>query len=306
MWDLFTTTDWIALAILGLALPTLGFLRALGWSRIGAVAGLASIVASVGVAQMTDLPKLIPLVVAGVSLVYTLAVMPATLQRRVVRLVTSRWIMVFGLVMGGWLAAGGWVAHVVDRTLQPGLDASQLLPSIPTMEGVDLPEPAFTDRGRSIRLLSYPPSDATDLQVLRQHEQGYAKLHEFALIRLAPPDRLCNCHGWVFTNGRYNLHSEDIDTILADNGYRTVAQPAPGDLVIYRDGLDRPTHTGIVRLVSGSLILIESKWGHLGVFLHPVENQPYGTDWTFMRTDRPNHLLRFSPPDMEDLQITPP
>jgi hypothetical protein len=305
MADLFTFADVVTLGFLGLALPALGVCRALHWHRIGGTLSAVILMAAGLAFWKTDVPAFLPCVAAAISSAYLFAVSPESLQKALSRAITSRRAMVLLLIVGGWLGAGGWIAHVVDRALPPGLDASQLLPAYSPIDGVELSESAYTDRGRSIRLLGYPPSDEMDHEMLKRNEKWYAQLHEFALIRVGPADRICNCHGWVFTNGRYNLHSEDVDMILTDNRYRIVTEPIPGDLVIYRDGLDRPIHTAVVKLVAGSLILVESKWGHLGVFLHPVEAQPYGNDWAFMRTDRPNHLLRLSPPEMDDMHSTP-
>lgn len=305
MLDLFSPSDLFALAIFGAAAPILGACRWLKWSWLGSGVSVA-LVAGVGVASwQLQLPLFVPLLAAGLVLLYGASLVPESARQWLLQASFSRSVIVPVLVLGGWLASGSWLAHVVHRTLQPGLDASQLMPAFAPIEGIDLPDPAYTDRGRSIRLLGFPPSDEADMEELRRHEQWYAKHHELSLIRIGPADRLSNCHGWVFTNGRYNLHSEDIDTILEDNGYRVVAEPAAGDLVIYRDGLDRVTHSGMVRMVSGKLILIESKWGHLGVYLHPVEVQPYGNDWSFMRSNRPNHVIRLSPPDMDGMHITP-
>jgi len=57
-------------------------------------------------------------------------------------------------------------------------------------------------------------------------------------------------------------------------------------------------HTGLVRFVDDDgVILIESKWGPLGVYLHPPEAQPWGHDFTFYRSPRPGHLLRLTGED---------
>ncbi len=299
MLDLFMPSDLFALGILGLVAPLLGVCRSLTWTRVGIVLSVVTVTVSGTTAWLLKWPALIPGLATAVSLLYAVSLIPDGTRQRVVQFMLARPVVVAALTAGSLLAAGGWIAHVVERTLTPALNPSDLLPPFTAIEGTDLPDPAYTDRGRSVRLLGFPPSDDADAEELRRHEQWYSKLHEMSLIRIAPADRLSNCHGWVFTNGHYNLHSEDIDIILEDNGYRVVSEPIVGDLVVFRDGLDRVTHTGVVRLVLGRLILIESKWGHLGVYLHPVEEQPYGNDWSFMRSDRPNHLLRLSPPDTE-------
>jgi hypothetical protein len=95
----------------------------------------------------------------------------------------------------------------------------------------------------------------------------------------------------VFAGGRYWIGPEDVEAILADNGYRTVSDPRPGDLAIYREGT-AIAHTGIVRTGGpGVPLLIESKWGWMGVFLHRPEDTCYGQQITFYRGARDTHLV---------------
>ena len=90
----------------------------------------------------------------------------------------------------------------------------------------------------------------------------------------------------------YGVASEDVDTILADNGYEVVGEPREGDIVIYRDGLGHVQHTGLVRFVgTDGLVLVESKWGSLGIYLHTPKEQPYGEFFNFRRSSRPGHEL---------------
>ena len=111
------------------------------------------------------------------------------------------------------------------------------------------------------------------------------------MIRMGPAADRCNCHGWVFTGGRYWLGAADVEHILADNGYRPVSDPHPGDVVIYRTG-GLITHTAVVRAAGGGgPVLIEGKWGWLGVFLHVPEGSWYGREYTYYRSPRPGHLL---------------
>jgi hypothetical protein len=112
-------------------------------------------------------------------------------------------------------------------------------------------------------------------------------------IRIAGPDAACKCHGWVFTGGQFGVASEDVDAILADNGYLAVSEPRENDVVIYRDDLGRVRHTGLVRFVGADgLVLVESKWGPLGLYLHPPQDQPYGTFFNYYHSPRPGNELR--------------
>jgi hypothetical protein len=110
-------------------------------------------------------------------------------------------------------------------------------------------------------------------------------------IRRGPASDACNCHGWVFTGGRFWLTAEDVDVILADNGYRAVSDARPGDLVVYRSG-GVIGHTAVVRSTGDGLgILVEGKWGWMSVFVHPVGESGYGQKYTFHRSSRVGHLL---------------
>ncbi|MBW8886012.1 MAG: hypothetical protein JF612_14835, partial [Planctomycetia bacterium] len=47
----------------------------------------------------------------------------------------------------------------------------------------------------------------------------------------------------------------------------------------------------VVRMAKHAPILIESKWGPLGVYLHTIEKQPFPGTWMFYRSARVDHLL---------------
>lgn len=82
--------------------------------------------------------------------------------------------------------------------------------------------------------------------------------------------------------------------ILSDNGYCAVSQVQTGDLAIYRDRAGQVIHSGVV--VGESLqgvVMVESKWGKLGRFIHSADRHDYSDAiCTFYRSPRPNHLLR--------------
>jgi hypothetical protein len=112
------------------------------------------------------------------------------------------------------------------------------------------------------------------------------------VIRREPAADQSNCHGWVFTGGRYWVGGEAVAQILADNGYVVVTDPRPGDLAVYRDKADAVGHTAVVRYVAdGMPPIVESKWAWMGVFLHPVDKSAYGTNVTYYRSPRDGHLL---------------
>ncbi len=151
---------------------------------------------------------------------------------------------------------------------------------------------ALTDLGRKIELFHYE-----ELKTLESIENSVLEAERYAheVIRIEGPNSTSNCHGWVFTGGSFGVLSEQVDTILAENGYEPVAQPEAGDLVIYRDDSGHVMHTGVLRFVGDDgVLLVESKWGPLGVFLHAPETQPYGQQFGFWRSPRLGHRLHLT------------
>jgi hypothetical protein len=60
------------------------------------------------------------------------------------------------------------------------------------------------------------------------------------------------------------------------DGYRPVPHPEEGDLAAFRDAGGAIAHTGVVRLADADgLVLIESKWGSLGRYVHTATDHPY-------------------------------
>jgi hypothetical protein len=150
---------------------------------------------------------------------------------------------------------------------------------------------AYTDRGTPVPL-KLPLAPRATREVEDREIQFLARKQlNLGLIRQRPADDRTNCHGWVFTGGRYWVSGESIDQILRENGYREVTAPRPGDLAIYRAG-DLPTHTAVVRYATAGLpVMVESKWSWMGVYLHAVDQSLYGREYKFYRPTRPGHLL---------------
>jgi hypothetical protein len=153
---------------------------------------------------------------------------------------------------------------------------------------------AVTDAGRTVPLFVAGP-------VMRDRppiddEKVIARTYGLTLrtIRIKAPSEDTNCHGWVFTGGRFWVRGEWVETILRDNRYKPVAKPFLDDLAIFRDETGVVKHTGVVRgLTAGGKPLIEGKWGQLGQYVHTVDDHVYsGTAATFYHTSRGGHLLR--------------
>ena len=131
----------------------------------------------------------------------------------------------------------------------------------------------------------------------------WEKFAEFrlALIHRDAPDKVANCHGWVFTDGQFLLKGRDVKRILSDNGYYVVVEPAPNDLLIYRNETGEILHTAKVQAVlNDGTVISESKWGIDQRFLHLPAGQPYSQVFCYYRTDRPNHLLQIRKATIDD------
>jgi len=157
-------------------------------------------------------------------------------------------------------------------------------------------EKAWTDRGTSIALQeALAPREAQQLADIEERYLYAGSLRE-SMIRVGHADDRCNCHGWVFTGGRYTVRGADVDLILRDNNYREQSQPRPGDLVIYRDSSGSVSHSAIVQYITdGEPVLVKGKWGNLGTFTHPVDRSPYGVEFTFYRSPRSGHHVTTAP-----------
>jgi hypothetical protein len=162
------------------------------------------------------------------------------------------------------------------------------------------PQPAlafYTDRGRRVPAYQPAPGQLTpaelpDLEalLLRRGEM------QTNLVRLAGPDLSSNCHGWTFTGGRCWIRTEEAEGILRDNGYQAVSAPRSGDLVAYRQENGTLAHSGVVTAVlNDGTVLVESKWGWAGRYVHPVAAQQYADRWEYLRSERDGHWLCAAP-----------
>lgn len=203
------------------------------------------------------------------------------------------------LIRFGVLSLGGLVTIVVTIVVCETRDESMLRSETAELEFAHSQIPtttdervkSTTDRGSVIPLRL--PLAARDEGILSASEDKFLRGVQSGnyIIRRGPATDNSNCHGWVFTGGRYLLTGEDVNVILKENGYEEVQEPHPGDLIVYRGG-GSVKHTAIIRYVTeGQSVMVEGKWGVLGTYLHPAEQSIYGTDYTFYRSPRQGHLL---------------
>jgi len=108
-----------------------------------------------------------------------------------------------------------------------------------------------------------------------------------------------NCAGMVFAARRTAIDAKHIPMILADDEHRRLAEaeePRIGDIVLYRNEKDEPTHVGI--FVEARKIAKEheprterwvlSQWGYIGEFSHRIDEIPleYGKKFEFWTNRR--------------------
>jgi hypothetical protein len=190
-----------------------------------------------------------------------------------------------------------WAALLAVSLLSARFLGANVLSSLETPEApheVDLADvpvhatEALTDKDRSIALFHFK-FYSTAAQVER-FIAGSEK-EQRQIIRLLEANPASNCHGWIFTGGQYGVRDSDVAKILADNNYVEVTEPRDGDLAVYTVH-DQICHSGLVRIANKHApVLIESKWGPLGVYLHAVKSQPFGEVCKFYRSPREGHLV---------------
>lgn len=159
----------------------------------------------------------------------------------------------------------------------------------------------WTDRRTPIRLYrAETPRAAEDLRSL-EFEVLSAQRRQGRVLRRQDADDRTNCFGWIFTDGRYWVDNDQVESILGENGYEIVATARPGDLAVYRDDEHRIHHAAVVRAVcDDGTILVEGKWGWMGVYLHRLTDSLYGPTVNLYRSERRGHALRVSPTGMAE------
>jgi len=183
------------------------------------------------------------------------------------------------------LAATGWASH---RALEPtGGELLDEQSNLVEVSGVDL----RTDRGYLVPVYQTRSPGVRDQRRQASRSIQKSDVSQEAWKRSAP-DRQTDCHGWVFADGQFVIKSKSVDRILDDNGYRLVAEPDSGDLIVYRDEKGVVLHTGTVKATGDrGFVLIESKWGFTNCFWHEPEQQPYSQRYAYYRSPREGHRL---------------
>jgi len=206
------------------------------------------------------------------------------------RLCTAKYRMTSWFLAFLAIAMGAWTyLRLQDRS-----SLSDMLGVGGVAPGVIVPENEFyglTDLGNKINLFRYSVDD----QLFQEYSKDfYTRYSVFAsaLIQREDADCSSNCHGWIFTGGKFLMRGIGVERILEENRYAIVSTPAPGDIVIYRSDTGAILHTGLVQgVLNEGTVMIESKWGTDQRFLHRPEDQPYSTSFMYYHSDRKGHLI---------------
>jgi hypothetical protein len=257
------------------------------------LAVVAAVAPLLGPAQKLWLPPLLPAAVGGLA--WLLSAWPSgrSLCAGLAALAVRPGVQAVALLAGGPLLLAGWAWHAENWLLTSGRAGGQGRYG-PALEGGQ-PEmlTLWTDQGGTIPVTRIPAAGRS-VEAAAEAHLVHSEGLELRLLRTGAASWGSNCHGWVFTAGQYLLAGEAVDPILRDNGYQPVATPRPGDLVVYRAGHSGSVaHTGVVRLADPDLLLVESKWNELGVYLHrPEDYHPrLGLTCEYYRSPRRGHLL---------------
>lgn len=105
------------------------------------------------------------------------------------------------------------------------------------------------------------------------------------LIRTGPAEVLYNCHGFTFAQGKRSVDDDEVLKLLKSSTYRKVTIPQAGDIVVYYDQYKALCHSGIVKATGKQgFVLVESKWGEAGRFLHVVSLPQVASSHEYYRT----------------------
>lgn len=198
------------------------------------------------------------------------------------------------LVLLSSLGLVGWSYSRFHERLYPPSKQPDLLLRTPGNKQVVHEFVALTDRNRPIRVyrLSDDGTDPLD------ENEATSFNHWESTIQRGPASLVANCHGWVFLDSQFLIPGEAVQQILDDNSYEFVTEPKAGDVIIYRDDHRNIVHSGLVRgVLNDGTVIIESKWGTEGVFLHDPEGTPYSILYEYHRAPRSDHRVKIVPTD---------
>lgn len=200
-------------------------------------------------------------------------------------------VLVIGLLL--WTAGGlqqlQWKGEA--QSAEVGNRSGDSWPQPPGSRFPDAEHFFLTDQGSLLPVFNWV--------ALPEEYEAFAQLSDrefrgrYSLTVTSPPTSQSNCHGWVFLRGKFLIFAEQVERILRENGYRAVAEPKAGDVIIYRDADNEILHSGLVWWVGPQgQVLVHSKFGVSGRYLHSPTEQPYGERFAYYRADRRRHAVR--------------
>lgn len=202
--------------------------------------------------------------------------------------------------LAGWLiilsslSLTGWSYHRFQQRLYPPPKKPVLLVRTPGKKKEIHEFVAMTDRNRPIRVYRMEKDGFDPLDMDEAASFNFME----TTIQRGPADPAANCHGWVFLDAQFLIPGEAVQQILDDNGYELTDEPRAGDVIVYRGDNREITHSGLVRgVLNDGTIIIESKWGIDGTFLHDPEGTPYSTNFEYYRSHRTDNRVKIVPVD---------
>src|SRR5262249_43748674 len=115
---------------------------------------------------------------------------------------------------------------------------------------------------------------------------------DWACTGTGPPRRSTTATAGFSRGGSCWVLSDEVPTILRDNGYHEVTTPAVGDLVCCRADDGEIVHTAVVyALGPDGEVVVESKWGESSRLVAPVAVMPCAGKITFHHSGRAGHAL---------------
>jgi hypothetical protein len=264
-----------------------------GWrTALGLACGFGAASAGLTLADRTTALATLALAGASLGIAFLRSGLPAWLAKLAARPAAHA-----SMLCAAGLALTAYGLFRIDADLKSNMNESAQMmadASAAVELGPSAAPAARTDQSRRIPLWVPSAGSLDDLQTFSEADFVRRLRLETHLIQTGPMDGDYNCHGWVFTGGKFWVRGGHVDTILQDNGYRETKRPTIGDLCVYRNQDGEVAHTAVVRgLGADDLILLESKWGKLGRYIHSATtNHAYTSHKpTFYRTGRGTHLL---------------
>ncbi len=202
------------------------------------------------------------------------------------------------LAIGGPALALVWSWRINEAAESNVLPYAQLCPTA----DLNVATNYWTDSSRKIHVVGSTNDDGSLAPTAPfQNRCLLAPAPIDQLSQLAPGSPTYNCHGWIFSDGAYWINDDQVEAILTDNGYIRTETVHANDLVIYRDEQGVISHSAVVRLATKYGVVVESKWGTQGRYLH-FETEYPGTR-TYYHSQRVGHLLHTQPPGPATEQV---